>query len=181
MNFVHIAASAVIIPALMSVCANAKPIATARDTNLRQEPRMDGQILTLIPGGTKIEVGQCVQGWCKASWNGQDGYVAVQNLAFAKGATAGRACGRRGSLWTAGGLSAAACLRAAGLLRLWALLSLWAVLWPQRLLWGMGLWRRLGTALVACDARPIMKPTIARGLSSRAASNTSKAATARPS
>ncbi|MGP0058445.1 MAG: SH3 domain-containing protein [Beijerinckiaceae bacterium] len=82
MNFVRIAASAVIIVALMSVCANAKPIATARDTNLRQEPRMDGQILTLIPGGTKIEVGQCIQGWCKASWNGQDGYVAVQNLAL---------------------------------------------------------------------------------------------------
>ena len=83
MNIVRMAASAAMIAILMTCGASAKPIAATRDTNLRKEPRTDSEILTLVPKGTKVDVGQCANGWCKVSWNGQDGYIIVQNLALA--------------------------------------------------------------------------------------------------
>ena len=38
------------------------------------------EIITLIPKGTMVEVGTCTNGWCKVSWNGQDGYSIATNL-----------------------------------------------------------------------------------------------------
>jgi Bacterial SH3 domain len=59
-----------------------KPSATIASVNLRKAPRIDGEILALIPMGTIVEVGDCRDGWCRVSWNGQDGAVG-RNLSTA--------------------------------------------------------------------------------------------------
>jgi len=83
MNKTRVAASAAMISILMSAGANAKPTATIKETNLRKEPTTDSEVLTLVPKGTKVEVGQCTKGWCKVSYEGQDGYMIIQNLVLA--------------------------------------------------------------------------------------------------
>ncbi len=83
MSFVRIAASAVIFTALSAACATAKPIATTGDTNLRKAPGTESPVLTLIPKGTMVEVGKCTNGWCRASFDGQDGYLIGQNVGMA--------------------------------------------------------------------------------------------------
>jgi len=57
-----------------------KQIATTRETNLRKMPRTDSEILTLIPRGMTVAVGDCRNGWCRVSWNGQDGFIIARNL-----------------------------------------------------------------------------------------------------
>jgi hypothetical protein len=58
----------------------AKPLTTIRETNLREAPRTDSQILTVMPKGTTVEAGNCRDGWCRVSWNGQGGYAIARNL-----------------------------------------------------------------------------------------------------
>jgi hypothetical protein len=60
-----------------------KPPVTIRQTYLRKAPRTDGEILTLLPMGTSVGIGDCRGGWCRVSWNGQDGYVIGRNLGTA--------------------------------------------------------------------------------------------------
>jgi hypothetical protein len=60
-----------------------KPIAMIRETNLRKRPGTDSEILQRIPEGTTIEVGNCRNGWCRVSWNGEDGYAVARNLGTA--------------------------------------------------------------------------------------------------
>jgi len=57
-----------------------KPLPVIRETNLRKAPATDGEILTRIPVGTTVDVGYCRNGWCRVSWNGQDGYATARNL-----------------------------------------------------------------------------------------------------
>jgi uncharacterized protein YraI len=83
MSFVRIAASAVIFTALSAACATAKPIVTTGDTNLRKAPGTASPVLTLVPKGTTVEVGKCTNGWCRASFDGQDGYVIGHNVGMA--------------------------------------------------------------------------------------------------
>jgi uncharacterized protein YraI len=83
MSFVRIAASAVILAALSAACATAKPVVTTGDTNLRKAPGTESPVLTLIPKGTTVEVGKCTNGWCQASFDGQDGYMIGQNVGMA--------------------------------------------------------------------------------------------------
>ena len=83
MSFVRIAASAALVTVLSAAGATAKPIATTAETNLRKSAGTDSQVLTLIPKGTTVEVGECTNGWCKASLNGQDGFVIAQNVGMA--------------------------------------------------------------------------------------------------
>jgi uncharacterized protein YraI len=83
MSFVRIAASAIMFTALSAACATAKPIVTTGDTNLRKAPGTGSPVLTLLPKGTTVEVGKCSNGWCQASFDGQDGYVIGQNVGMA--------------------------------------------------------------------------------------------------
>jgi hypothetical protein len=57
-----------------------KPIRTTGETNLRKAPGTDGEILALVPKGTTVVAGNCRNGWCRVSWNGQDGYAVARNL-----------------------------------------------------------------------------------------------------
>jgi uncharacterized protein YraI len=83
MSLARIAASAIVFTLLSVVCATAKPIATTAETNLRKDPGIKGEVVTLIPKGTTVEVGKCDNGWCQASLNGQDGYVIARNVGMA--------------------------------------------------------------------------------------------------
>jgi hypothetical protein len=81
MSFARRATFAAMITTLTAVCATAKPITTTGETNLRKALGTDSEILTLIPKETTVEVGNCSNGWCQVSWNGQDGYAFARNLA----------------------------------------------------------------------------------------------------
>jgi Bacterial SH3 domain len=59
------------------------PTTTVRDTNLRKAPGTDSEILTLMPMGVRIEIGECRDGWCRVTWKGQDGFAVARNLAWA--------------------------------------------------------------------------------------------------
>jgi uncharacterized protein YraI len=83
MSFLRIAASAAIFTLLSAVCATAKPITTAGETNLRKSPGTDSPVLTIIPKGTTVEVGKCSNGWCETSTDGRDGFVIARNLGLA--------------------------------------------------------------------------------------------------
>jgi uncharacterized protein YraI len=83
MSVVRIAAAAAIFTLLSAVGATAKPIVTSGDTNLRKSPGTDSAVLTLVPKGTTVEVGTCTNGWCQASFDGQDGFVIAQNVGMA--------------------------------------------------------------------------------------------------
>jgi Bacterial SH3 domain len=80
MNVARLAASAAILTSLAIDLAAAKPATVAAEVNLRKAPGTDSEIITLIPKGTMVEVGACTNGWCKVSWNGQDGYSIATNL-----------------------------------------------------------------------------------------------------
>ena len=80
MSFSRAASSAAIVALLSVVSATAKPIATTAETNLRKGPGTDSEVLTLIPKGGVVEVGDCTNGWCAASFDGKDGYVIARNV-----------------------------------------------------------------------------------------------------
>jgi hypothetical protein len=83
MSSVRIAASAAIFILLSAVGAIAKPVTLTTETNLRKSPGTDGEVLTLMPKGTMVDVGKCTNGWCQASVDGKDGYAIAQNLGMA--------------------------------------------------------------------------------------------------
>jgi Bacterial SH3 domain len=83
MSFARAAASAAVVILLSVVSVSAKPIATTGETNLRKGPGTDTEVLTLIPKGGVVEVGDCTNGWCAASFDGKDGYVIARNVGMA--------------------------------------------------------------------------------------------------
>ncbi len=94
MSFARAAASAVIVTLLSVVSATAKPIATTGETNLRKGPGTETEVLTLVPKGGVVEVGECTNGWCAASFDGKDGYVIARNVGLGpRPAPRGRAMG----------------------------------------------------------------------------------------
>lgn len=95
MSFARAAASAAIVILLSVVTATAKPIATTGETNLRKGAGTDTEVLTLIPKGGVVEVGDCTNGWCAASFDGKDGFVIARNVGLGpRPAPRGRAMGR---------------------------------------------------------------------------------------
>src|SRR5882724_4406863 len=80
MNFARVGTLATILTILSIGCALAKPAAVSADVNLRKAPGTGSEVLTLIPKGTKVEVGKCNNGWCQVTWNGQEGFAIARNL-----------------------------------------------------------------------------------------------------
>jgi hypothetical protein len=74
-----------IIPNLKARGEEFKPSTTIRDTNLRKVPGTDSHILTVMPKGTTVAAGNCRDGWCQVSWNGQNGYALARNLRILTG------------------------------------------------------------------------------------------------
>ena len=66
--------------AAMSAAAAAKPVTLSAETNLRKAPGTKSEAIGLMPKGTEVEVGECDAGWCKVTWDGQEGYAIARNL-----------------------------------------------------------------------------------------------------
>jgi uncharacterized protein YraI len=66
--------------AAMSAIAAAKPVTLSAETNLRKAPGTKSEAIGLMPKGTAVEVGECDSGWCKVTWDGQEGYAIARNL-----------------------------------------------------------------------------------------------------
>jgi hypothetical protein len=84
MSFVRIAAAAAIFTLLPAVGAMAKPVTLAAETNLRKSPGTDGEVVTLMPKGTTVEVGKCTNGWCEVSLDDKKGFAIAQNVGTAR-------------------------------------------------------------------------------------------------
>ena len=83
MSFVRIAAAAAIFTLLPAVGAMAKPVTLAAETNLRKSPGTDGEVVTLMPKGTTVEVGKCTNGWCEIALDDKKGFAIAQNVGMA--------------------------------------------------------------------------------------------------
>ena len=66
--------------AAMSAAAAAKPVTLSAETNLRKAPGTKSEAIGLMPKGAAVEVGECDSGWCKVTWDGQEGYAIARNL-----------------------------------------------------------------------------------------------------
>jgi uncharacterized protein YraI len=89
MTLTRLAAAAAMLAAItatMTTAAAAKPVTLGAETNLRKAPGTKSEVVTLIPKGESVEVGDCDAGWCKVTWNGQDGYAIARNLGPARAA-----------------------------------------------------------------------------------------------
>ncbi|HUI98188.1 MAG TPA: SH3 domain-containing protein [Xanthobacteraceae bacterium] len=62
---------------------------THSNVNLRNGPGTSFTVVTLIPAGASVEVHECKNGWCEASFQGQNGYIIQSSIA--PGASAARA------------------------------------------------------------------------------------------
>lgn len=58
--------------------------------NLREEPSMDGNIITSYKPGTKVTVQQKGKHWSRVSVEGKEGFMATQYLHFGTGSAAGK-------------------------------------------------------------------------------------------
>jgi hypothetical protein len=50
------------------------------NVNLRRGPGTNYTVITLIPAGSPVAVGDCNGGWCQVTFQGQDGYVIATSL-----------------------------------------------------------------------------------------------------
>ncbi|MBV9347768.1 MAG: SH3 domain-containing protein [Pseudolabrys sp.] len=60
--------------------AFAKTITLGAETNLRKAPGTTSEVVTLMPKGETVEIGECDAGWCRVTWNGNEGYAIQRNL-----------------------------------------------------------------------------------------------------
>jgi hypothetical protein len=59
---------------LLADGASAKPGIAVSTVNLRAEANTTSEVLAKIPGGTKLEVGDCKDGWCAVTYQGKSGF-----------------------------------------------------------------------------------------------------------
>ena len=79
MEFLRTTLSAATAIALTAT-ASAKPVTLSAETNLRAAPGTKSEIITLIPQGSEIDVGECDAGWCKVKFGDKEGFAIGRNL-----------------------------------------------------------------------------------------------------
>jgi hypothetical protein len=67
--------------ALASGSAVANPAMTADETTMRAAPSGHARVVQEIPAHAQIDVGECDDRWCAASWRDINGYVRVDAVA----------------------------------------------------------------------------------------------------
>ena len=73
------------IPALIALSltatgAAAKPGVATSTVNLRADPNTASDVVAKIPAGSRIEVGECNDGWCAVTFGGKSGYSIATSL-----------------------------------------------------------------------------------------------------
>ena len=66
---------------LAAGAACAHPAMTAFDTTMRAAPSGHARPVQQIPGHAQIDLGECGDRWCAASWRDRDGYIRVEAVA----------------------------------------------------------------------------------------------------
>lgn len=66
---------------LVAGCSD--PAIVTVQANLRQGPATDSKVVAIIPRGSAIKITDCSNGWCRASWNGRDGYILTKSVRLA--------------------------------------------------------------------------------------------------
>ncbi len=61
--------------------AAAHPAMTATETTMHAAPSVHARTVQAIPAHAQIDVGQCGDRWCAASWRNIDGWVRVETIA----------------------------------------------------------------------------------------------------
>ncbi len=79
---------------LLAGGALAKPGTALSTVNLRANPDTASAILDKIPAGSRLDVGDCTDGWCAVTWNGKAGY-AIQSSLNTSAGTVRRAPAKR--------------------------------------------------------------------------------------
>jgi len=69
---------ALLLLALLAGCSDSGTV--TNEAKLQQAPSTGSSVLAMIPPGGAIKVGDCTNGWCRVSWNGQDGYVLTKSV-----------------------------------------------------------------------------------------------------
>jgi uncharacterized protein YraI len=80
---------------LASVTATAAPGTAVSTVNLRAEANTSSAVLAKIPGGSRVEVGDCTGGWCAVTFQGKSGF-AIQTAFDMSGRARTRARGTIG-------------------------------------------------------------------------------------
>ena len=65
---------------MLTASAAAKSGIATSTVNLRAEANTASAVLTKIPGGARIDVGDCTEGWCAVTYRGQSGFAIATAL-----------------------------------------------------------------------------------------------------
>jgi hypothetical protein len=60
--------------------ASARPAMTVDDTTMRAAPSRHARVVQEIPAQAQIDVTDCGDDWCAASWRDLDGFVRVEAI-----------------------------------------------------------------------------------------------------
>ena len=78
-------------PPAASAPAAPSSAVTHSNVNLRNGPGTSFTVVTLIPAGSSVEVNECKNGWCEATFQGQNGYIIESSIAPGAPGTAAKA------------------------------------------------------------------------------------------
>lgn len=71
---------ATLLLGLSAAPAPASPARVYSNTNLREGPGTNHGVVTLVPGGSIVEVTGCAAEWCTIHWRGRVGYMIATHL-----------------------------------------------------------------------------------------------------
>lgn len=64
----------------LATAASAKPVTVSAETNLRAAPGTKSEVLTLMPKGSEVDIGECDAGWCQVKFGDKEGFAIARNL-----------------------------------------------------------------------------------------------------
>lgn len=65
---------------LMAGSAAARPGVATTGVNLRAEANTTSEVLAKIPGSGRLDIGDCKDGWCAATYKGKTGFVIATSV-----------------------------------------------------------------------------------------------------
>jgi len=74
--------------------ALAKPAYVASTVNLRAAPGTTSEVVSKIPGGSLVDVGDCSENWCAITWQDKNGF-AIQSALDTSGRVPQQRAARR--------------------------------------------------------------------------------------
>lgn len=70
---------------LAASAAAARPAMTAEPTTMRAAPSAHARVVQRIPANAQIDLSDCGERWCAASWRNLDGFVRVETIGASGG------------------------------------------------------------------------------------------------